>query len=92
VGDDEVAIAINTCCKKCQFVLPVAIIDSSCTSGTPTLVTYHSNFIARDLYAQKCLKYRKIQYWPTGVREGGNDAAIFYTTSRGIFKQRSKES
>jgi len=37
-----------------------AIIDSSGTSGTSTLETYYSNFIARQLYAQKCLKYRKI--------------------------------
>jgi len=41
-----------------------AIIYSSCTSGTSTLEPYHSNFIARQLYAQNCLKYRKIQYRP----------------------------
>jgi len=40
---------------------PCAIIDSSCTSGTSTHETYHSNFVTRQLYAQKCLKYRKIQ-------------------------------
>jgi len=33
-----------------------AIIDSSCTSGTSTLETYYSIFIARQLYAQKYLK------------------------------------
>jgi len=40
------------------------IIDSSCTSGTYTPETSYSNFIFRQLYAQKCLKYRRIQYWP----------------------------
>jgi len=39
---------------------PLAIIDSSCTSGTSTLETHDSNFIARQLYAQKYLKYRTI--------------------------------
>jgi len=34
-----------------------AIIDYSCISGTSTLETCYSNFIARQLYAQKCLKY-----------------------------------
>jgi len=43
-----------------------AKIDSSCTSDTSTLETYYSNFIARQLYTQKCLKYKKIQYWPAG--------------------------
>jgi len=33
--------------------IPAAIIDSSCTSGTSTLVTYNSNFIARQFYAPK---------------------------------------
>jgi len=42
---------------------PVAILNSFCTSATSTLETYYSNFIARQLYAQKCLKYNKIQYW-----------------------------
>jgi len=32
-----------------------AKIDSSCTSGTSTLETFYSNFIARQLYAQKCI-------------------------------------
>jgi len=27
------------------------------------LETYYLNFIARQLYAQKCLKYKKSQYW-----------------------------
>jgi len=36
------------------------------TSDTSTLETCYSNFIARQLYVQKCLKYRKIQYWLTG--------------------------
>jgi len=36
---------------------------SSCTSDTATLETYYSNFIARQLYAQKYLKYTKIKYW-----------------------------
>jgi len=44
-----------------------AIIYSSCTSGTSTLATYYSNFMARHLYAQKCLKYRKMQYWHSVV-------------------------
>jgi len=39
-----------------------AYIDTSCDSGTATLETYYSNFIARQLYAQKCLKYMNIQY------------------------------
>jgi len=43
-----------------------AIIDSSCIPGTSTLETYYSNFNSRQLYAQKCRKCRKIQYWPTG--------------------------
>jgi len=38
-------------------------IDTSGDSGTSTLETYYSNFIARQLCAQKCLKYRKSQYW-----------------------------
>jgi len=33
-------------------------------SGTSTLETYHSNFIARQSYVQKYMKYRKSQYWP----------------------------
>jgi len=38
------------------------------------LETYYSNFIARQLYAQKCLNYRKIQYWRTGnLVFAGND-------------------
>jgi len=28
------------------------------------LETYYLNFIARQIYAQKCLKYRQIKYWP----------------------------
>jgi len=40
-----------------------AIIDSFCTSGTSTLETYYSNLIARQIYAQKCLKYSRIQNW-----------------------------
>jgi len=43
---------------------PLVTIDCSCTSGTSTLETYYSNFIARQLYAQKCQKCRKIQNWP----------------------------
>jgi len=43
--------------KAMYICSPLAIIDSSCTSGTSTLDTYYSNFIARQLYAQKCLKY-----------------------------------
>jgi len=39
-------------------------IDTSCDSGISTLETYYSNFIGRQLYAQKCLKYRKSQYLP----------------------------
>jgi len=35
-----------------------------CDSGTSTHETYYSNFIARPLYTQKCLKYIKCQYWP----------------------------
>jgi len=31
----------------------IACIDTSCYSGTSTLETYYSNFIARQLYAQK---------------------------------------
>jgi len=50
----------------CSHGLPLAIIDSSCTSGTSTLEAYNSNFIARQLYARKCLKYRKMQCWPPG--------------------------
>jgi len=46
----------------------VACIDTSCDSGTSTLETYYSNFIARQLYAQKCLKYRKSQYWHPDFR------------------------
>jgi len=37
-------------------------IDKSCDSGTSTLGTYYSNFIARQLYAQKSRKYRKSQW------------------------------
>jgi len=38
----------------------------SYNSGTSTLESYYSNFIAWvQLYAQKCLKYRKSQYWHT---------------------------
>jgi len=32
------------------------------------LDTYYSNFISRQLYAQKCLKYRNIQYCLTAGR------------------------
>jgi len=39
-----------------------ACIDTSCDSGTSTLQPYYSNFNARQLYTQKCLKYRKSQY------------------------------
>jgi len=42
------------------------LIDTSCNSGTSTLPTYYSNFIARQLYTQNYLKCRKSQYWPTG--------------------------
>jgi len=42
-------------------------IDTFCDSGTSTLEAYYSNFIAWQLYAQKCLKYRKSQYWPPGI-------------------------
>jgi len=41
-----------------------ACIDTSCDSGTSMLETYYSNLIARQLYEQKCMKYRKSQYWP----------------------------
>jgi len=47
--------------------IPAALIDSSCDSGTCMLETYYLNFIARQLYVQKCLKYRKIQYWHAGL-------------------------
>jgi len=47
-------------------VTRVACIDTPCDSGTSTLETYYLMFIARQLYAQKCLKYRKSQYWHTG--------------------------
>jgi len=46
--------------------LPEACIDTSCDSGTSTLETCYSNFIARQLYAQNSPKLRKIQYWHTG--------------------------
>jgi len=41
-----------------------AIIDTSFISSTSTLET--SNFVAKQLYEPKCLKYRNIQYWPSG--------------------------
>jgi len=44
-----------------------AWIDTSCNLGTSTLETYYSNFSARQLYAQKWLKYRKSQYWRPGT-------------------------
>jgi len=40
----------------------VACIETSCDSSTFTFETYYSNFIARQLYAQKYLKYKKRQY------------------------------
>jgi len=52
---------------NCHVDPRAAIIDSSCTSGTSTLETYYSNCISMLLYAQKCLRYRKIQYWPEGI-------------------------
>jgi len=45
----------------------VECIDTSCDLGTSMLETNYSNFIARQLYAQICLKCRKSQYWRTGV-------------------------
>jgi len=42
---------------------PHACIDTSGVSGTFTLETYYLNFIVYELYAQKCLKYKKSQYW-----------------------------
>jgi len=66
-------LASNT--KKhipCYRLEQEAIIDSSCTSGTSTLETYFSNVIARQLYAQKCLKYRKVKSnFPVGEPECG---------------------
>jgi len=47
--------------RECNHWKPSG--SQSCDSGTFTLATYYSNFLARQLYAQKCLKYRKIQYW-----------------------------
>jgi len=48
-----------------------AWMDTSCNSGISTLETYYSNFIARQLYAQKCLKDKKSQCWPPGYRMSG---------------------
>jgi len=45
-----------------KFSRTVAIMHSSCTSDTSTLETYYSDFIARPLCTQNCLKYVKIQY------------------------------
>jgi len=59
------------------------IIDSSCTWGTFTLETHYSNFIARQLYAQKCPKYRKTQYWL---------AAIFTSEARASLVLRISET
>jgi len=59
-----------------------ACIDTSYDSGTSTLETYYSNFIARQLCAQKCLKYRKSLYWRSG------DAAC-YTEERNLIRMRS---
>jgi len=59
--------------------MPEVIIDYSCTSDTSTLETYYSNFIVRQLYAQKCLKYRKIQYWHVG-ENGGQEGAYLSLT------------
>jgi len=52
-------------------------IDTSCDSNNSTLETYYSNFIARQLYEQNCLKYGKSQYWLT-VR-----------VSRGVLEQHT---
>jgi len=38
-------------------------IDTSYVLSTSTIETYYSNYIARQLYAQKCLKFTKSQYW-----------------------------
>jgi len=37
-------------------------IDTSCDSGNSTFETYYSNFIAKQLYVQKCLKNKSSQY------------------------------
>jgi len=51
-------------------------IDTSCDLGTSTLETYYLNFIGRQLDAQKCLKNRKSQYWPTGPDKQSNHTII----------------
>jgi len=53
---------LNICIRR---RLPSACVDTSCDSDTSTLETYYLNYIALQLYAQTCLKYRKSQYWPT---------------------------
>jgi len=60
---------------------PVAIIDSPYTSGTSTLETDYSNFIARQLYAQKWLEYRNIQYWHTGESRLGRSYRLTTTNN-----------
>jgi len=73
IGLYDPCIAENTLTDNCvgfhdnrryHIMLPT-VIDTSCDSGTSRLETYNSNFITSELYAQKCLKYRKSQYWPT---------------------------
>jgi len=57
----------------------------ACDSGTSTLETYYSNFIARQLYAQKCLKYRKSQYWQAGFNYNAQAYANIYTRQKGFW-------
>jgi len=55
----------------CWRVLTRAFLIRTWDSGISMLETYYSNFIARQLNAQKCLKYKKSQYW-TPVGSGGS--------------------
>jgi len=98
----RIAGRVNFCCPRdrSQYSYitrvhdPSAIIDFSCDSGSCTLETYYSNFIARQLYVQKWLKYRKISYWipvtvwrRTGISRG---QIIQYNSMPAVFKLGAK--
>jgi len=83
-------IEVHTGCKSWEVKIlspPVlthmqeAFIDTSCDSGTSTLENYYLNFIAWQLYAQKCPKDRKSQYWHA---EGCHEPSYDYRMAHGI--------
>jgi len=71
----------------------MACIDTSCNLGTSALETYYSNFIGRQLYAEKCWSTGRVNIgnWMMGIFAWrlGSSTLIGYNSIHLLFASRS---